>query len=100
MDSNRIDIPPRRSAIASGLRVATSIALVSVVGMRVTLAGDKLAKSAVQYQDPGKSPGRDCDDCTHFIPGKSAAAMGTCKLVEGEISPHAHCIAFTPKPRK
>jgi hypothetical protein len=100
MDSNAIDFLPRRAAIASGLRVVTSIALVSAVGIRETIASDKLAKSAVQYEDQGKSPGKDCDDCAQFIPGKSADVMGTCKLVEGAINPHGHCIAFTPKPQK
>jgi hypothetical protein len=34
------------------------------------------------------------------MPGKTAHALGTCKIVDGEISPHGHCIAFTPRSRK
>jgi High potential iron-sulfur protein len=60
----------------------------------------KLAKSAVQYVDAGKDEGKDCDDCAQFVPGKSATDNGTCKIVEGVINPHGHCIAFTPKPKK
>jgi hypothetical protein len=49
--------------------------------------------------DAGKVEGKDCDDCSQFVPGKTARDLGTCKIVEGEINPHGHCIAFTPKPK-
>ena len=58
--------------------------------------GAKLAKADVQYQDRPKD-GRDCDDCIHFVRGAQGAA--TCKVVDGPISPHGYCLAFTPKPR-
>jgi hypothetical protein len=35
-----------------------------------------------------------------FIPGATPKANGTCKVVEGVISPHGYCIAFTPKPKQ
>ena len=35
-----------------------------------------------------------------FIAGKTAKDLGTCKIVEGKINPHGHCIAFSPKPKK
>jgi len=43
-------------------------------------------------------PDKDCDDCSQFVPGKTVKDTGTCKLVEGDINPHGHCLAFTPKP--
>lgn len=73
------------------------IAIISTKGKNALAAENKLAKSAVQYEDIAKSKGKDCDDCVHFIPGKSTKAMGSCKIVEGEINPHGHCIAFTAK---
>ena len=60
----------------------------------------KLAKAAVQYTDVGKVPDMDCDDCSQFIPGASAKAQGLCKIVAGDINPHGHCIAFSPKPKR
>ena len=59
----------------------------------------KLAKDAVKYQAKPKD-GKDCDDCLQFVPGKNAKAMGTCKIVEGPISPNGWCIAFAQKPEK
>jgi hypothetical protein len=59
----------------------------------------KLEKCAVQYVDAGKQEGKDCDDCIQFIRGKTSKAMGTCRIVAGEINPHGYCIVFTPKPK-
>ena len=90
----------RRSLVKGGVYALAGIAIASLTGTRISAAETKLAKSAVQYVDVGKEEGKDCDDCIQFIPGKSPQSPGTCKIVEGEINPHGHCIAFTPKPRK
>jgi hypothetical protein len=87
----------RRSIIRNGIYALTGIAVVSLPGARLAAAETKLAKAAVRYVDAGTEAGKDCDDCIQFIPGKTPAAMGTCKIVEGEINPHGHCIAFTPR---
>jgi anaerobic selenocysteine-containing dehydrogenase len=53
------------------------------------------SKSSVSYQD--HPSGNDmCSNCTHFVPGASPDAMGTCKVVAGKISPHGYCYAYTP----
>jgi len=90
----------RRSVIKGGIGALAGIAIVSLTGTKTLAAGNKLEKSAVQYVDVAKGEGTNCDDCLQFIPGKTANALGTCKIVEGEINPHGHCIAFTPKPKK
>lgn len=90
----------RRALIKNAVRTLAGIAIVSLSGTRTLAAGSKLKKSAVQYVDVAEGEGKDCDDCVQFIPGQTANALGTCKIVEGEINPHGHCIAFTPKPRK
>ena len=100
MNDVRIDGFSRRVALQRGLGALTGAALVGVAGTSVWAAETKLAKSAVQYVDAGKYEGKDCDDCTQFMPGKAAKDIGTCKIVEGAINPHGHCIAFTPKPKK
>lgn len=90
----------RRSIVKGGVYALTGIAIASLTRTEASAAEAKLAKAAVQYVDAGQEEGKDCDDCIQFIPGKTSKAMGTCKIVEGEINPHGHCIAFTPKPKR
>jgi hypothetical protein len=66
---------------------------------RAVGAQAKLAQSTVQYVAIGNVPHMDCDDCIQFVPGKTAKDKGLCKIVEGEIDPHGHCVAFSPKPK-
>jgi hypothetical protein len=100
MDEDRDTGVSRRSFVKGSVCALAGIAIASLTGARTSAAETKLAKSAVQYVDAGKEEGKDCDDCIQFIAGKSPKSPGTCKIVEGEINPHGHCIAFTPKPRK
>ena len=89
----------RRNAMRAGVSAAGSLALAIVVSTPVRAADVKLAKATVQYVDDGKAPGQDCDDCIQFVPGKTTKAMGSCKIVEGDINPQGHCLAFSPKPK-
>ena len=100
MDDNQHYDLSRRSLIKGGMCALAGIAIASLTATKTSAAGAKLKKSAVQYEDVGKQKGADCDDCVQFIPGRTADALGTCKIVEGEISPHGHCVAFAPKPGK
>lgn len=52
-------------------------------------------KSQMQYQSTPKG-NHDCKNCQLYCPGKTAKAMGTCKLVKGSISPKGWCVAWTP----
>jgi hypothetical protein len=60
-------------------------------------AQGKLAKDAVNYVDRGGVPGKDCDDCLHYLAPARPQDPATCRVVEGPVSPHGHCAAFTPK---
>lgn len=100
MNQDQIDGVSRRNAIQRGLGAIAGVALVGVAGTGARAAETKLAKSAVPYVDAGKVEGQNCDDCIQFVPGKTAKVPGTCRIVEGEISPHGHCIRFSPKPKK
>jgi hypothetical protein len=60
----------------------------------------KLSKQSVKYTDAGTVEGKDCDDCSQYLPGSSGNDQGTCKIVEGPINPHGHCIAFSPMPKR
>ena len=59
----------------------------------------KLAKDAVKYVDQGDVPGKDCDDCLQYIAPAGPRDPASCRIVDGPISPHGHCIAFTPRPK-
>ena len=76
-----------------------TVVMVWGVGSKVSALETKLAKATVQYTDSGAPKGMDCDDCLQFIPGKTPEDPGTCKVVEGAINPHGHCLAFSAKPK-
>ena len=79
------------------LRAAGLLAGAALAGG--TQAQAKLSKVAAKYQTKPNA-GKDCDDCIQFVPGKTGKAPGTCKIVEGPISPNGWCIAFAEKPAK
>ena|SRR5215510_15024172 len=53
----------------------------------------KIPKKQLKYQEKPNN-GQRCADCTQFIPGKTATAKGSCKLVEGSISPNGWCLEW------
>jgi high potential iron-sulfur protein len=63
---------------------------------RSALAQAKATKQAMQYQDQPKN-GQRCDTCMQFIAGPQANAPGTCKVVDGPISPSGWCVAYVKK---
>jgi hypothetical protein len=58
-------------------------------------ADDLVTKDSVSYQTT-PSGGNQCSKCKSFIPGSSASADGTCKVVQGSISSTGYCVAFSP----
>jgi hypothetical protein len=53
-------------------------------------------KAQFKYQSTPNGS-KECANCNFFIAGKSATANGTCKIVQGEISPKGYCIAWAAK---
>jgi len=88
-DSRKIG---RRDMLKRVALVAAGLAAIPVVAR----AGGTVPKAAMQYQDQPKN-GQDCSSCMQFIPGKSAGAMGECKVVAGPISPKGWCVAYVKK---
>jgi hypothetical protein len=86
----------RRHALRRGAAIGLGATVVWLAS-RPAAAQGKLAKDAVKYVDKGDVPGKDCDDCMHYIAPPKAGGAATCRLVEGNISPHGHCVAFTPR---
>jgi len=89
----------RRTLIKRGV-TAAAVGAVAATGLLksslVRAQGTKSSKATMMYQTTphGKD---ECANCIHFTPGKTAAADGTCNVVEGSIAPHAWCVAYAPK---
>ena len=90
----------RRDALKLGPGVGVGIAANAMAASSAFSQPAKLSKESVKYTNAGNIEGKDCDDCSQFVPGKSAEDLGTCKIVEGPINPHGHCIAFSAKPKR
>lgn len=96
MRSKKLDLSRRnlcqRSVVLAGGAVAAGLLLKSSAFAQ----SQKAPQSAVQYQ--GHPKGQDeCDHCTHFVPGKTSSADGTCQVVQGSISPKGWCVMFASK---
>ncbi len=70
---------------------ATLVAVPLVFADRAN-AQAKIAPNLVQYQDKPKGDA-ECDKCLQFV------APGSCKVVDGKISPKGWCAAYAPKPK-
>lgn len=85
----------RRGFLKGGALLA-SIAVVTATGVMTREAVAGVPKAAMQYQDHPNG-NKECSNCIQFIPGPSAKAMGKCKIVDGAISPHGYCNAYSAK---
>ncbi|MBU2738453.1 iron oxidase [Acidithiobacillus concretivorus] len=86
----------RREWLKTSTQIVAVAAVAPLVFSPLAEAGTLSSKASVSYQD--HPSGKDmCSNCTHFFPGPSPTADGTCKVVEGKISPHGYCYAYTPK---
>jgi hypothetical protein len=57
-------------------------------------ADDVTARNALAYTDLSTDPAQLCVKCRQYVPGPSAEACGTCKVVKGPIHPNGTCRAF------
>jgi hypothetical protein len=73
----------RRSIMQAALGAAAAIV------PRPAAAEPTISKEAVAYQDQPQGD-KECDKCVQFVPPSS------CKVVEGQISPHGSCRIFRP----
>jgi hypothetical protein len=81
------DATSRRRVLAGGAAVLAGAAGLAT---RAARAQQKLAQSAVQYQEQPKD-GQMCSGCVNFV------APNACKIVDGTINPNGWCIAYAPK---
>jgi len=79
-----------------------AIAMIPVVAM----SGNALAtvnaamRTSMKYHDKPNGANH-CANCMHFVPGKTAKALGGCQIFPGdtEISPNGYCVAWAAKPK-
>lgn len=71
-------------------------ALAGLVTSRAVADGSKASQASMHYQT---TPNGDeqCSKCQFFIPGQDESSNGTCKIVDGSISPRGYCMAFNAK---
>ena len=77
----------RRALLGSTTALAAAMTLAATGSSR---AQQKMSKQTAQYQDSPKGD-QKCEGCRFFVGG------GSCRLVEGEISPNGWCRLFQPK---
>lgn len=96
MTSKTFD-PSRRRLVRQGAAIASGAALGGLMlKAKAPAQGGTVSKAAAKYQDKPNG-GKECDGCQLFVPGKSSSGSGTCKVVQGDISPKGWCSFFTPK---
>ena len=89
--------PTRRRLFRQGAVIASGAALGGLVlEVKAPAQGGKVAKATAKYRDKPHGT-QQCDVCMQYIPGNTASVNGTCKIVEGSISPKGWCMFFTPK---
>jgi hypothetical protein len=90
-----LDLSRRRLLQNGMVAAAAGIAATTLLRPSSAQAATKASKATLMYRDTPN--GKDsCATCLHYTPGKSAAANGTCDVVDGSISPHGWCAAFAP----
>jgi hypothetical protein len=81
--------------LVSGAAVAAPFALLA---QGASAAQNESMRKSLQYQ-PTPKDGKQCSGCVQFVPGKTAADLGDCKIMAGdtEIAPAGYCLAFVKK---
>jgi High potential iron-sulfur protein. len=88
----------RRTLLKTGATIAVigAVAATGILKSAPARAQAKASKATMMYMSTPH--GKDqCDNCIHFMPGKTAKSDGACKIVDGSISPNAWCVAYARK---
>lgn len=82
----------RRNVLKLG---GIALAMVPVVAFAAKNDG---MRASMKYKDTPEGD-KSCANCVQFVPGKSAADLGGCKIFPGdtEISPKGYCVAWAKK---
>jgi hypothetical protein len=77
-------------------------AAIVLPGLTAALGGlgradsSKASQASMHYQTSPNGSAH-CAVCQFFIPGANATADGSCKVVDGSISPNGYCIAYAAR---
>jgi hypothetical protein len=83
----------RRSFVSN---VVVLPALAGLLLSETIPAQAKGSQAQFKYQNTPKN-GQKCSTCMQFVPGSSPSKNGSCKIVDGSISPNGWCIAWAAK---
>lgn len=83
----------RRSFLGSAVMLPL---LAAALASEARADASKASKESMRYQS-SPNGNMQCSGCNFFIPGSDANADGTCKIVDGAISPHGYCMAYNAK---
>lgn len=83
-----------RRNFLSGVIVLPALAGLFIT--QTTAAQAKGSKASFKYQSTPNG-GKKCSQCSLFIAASTATANGTCKVVDGAISPNGWCTAWSKK---
>jgi hypothetical protein len=81
----------RRRVLKRAALLAGTVVTAGALPVRRASAQQKVSKAAMKYQDKPNGD-KQCSNCMQFIP------PGSCKVVEGAISPNGYCLAWAKKP--
>ena len=78
--------------------VAIASLPLAVMSGKAAAASNASMRTALKYQ-PTPNGDKACSKCSQFVPGKSPADLGGCRLLAGdtEIAPTGCCVAWSPK---
>ena len=95
---SKTDRPGHKISRRSLLKGVAAFASVTMIPLTLpegsARAADKLAKSAVEYQDAPNGH-KQCSNCIQYLPPDSSG-KAHCKVVQGIVSPQGYCIAYSP----
>lgn len=86
----------RRNLIRQGLLAGVGAFAAGALLRAQPARAEKAGKAAMLYQDTPHGT-QTCLNCIQYVPGTTPDAPGTCKVVEGSVSPKGWCVAYTPK---
>ena len=90
----------RRRMLKSTGAALAMIPLMALIG-RTYAATNAAMRTSFKYQNKPEGD-KACRGCVQFVPGKTAKALGGCKIFPGdtEISPNGYCTAWVAAPKK
>lgn len=86
----------RRTLLRNGVTLAAVVAAAGLLKTTPARAQSKASQAVAMYQ-PTPHGKDQCDNCIHFIPGKTPKDAGACKVVEGSIAAAGWCVMYARK---